>query len=79
MMENREKCCLRILKQIRPQWQRKDIILWELSDTSWAGYSINNIKEKLYIKIWKDEDEVSMNPNSSQTSNKLSKMSGQEE
>ena len=50
-----EQCCVHILKQIRPNWKKCDIILRKLTQTAWIGYSVEDISEKLFIKIWKNE------------------------
>ena len=58
LMEDKENLCLKILKQIRPHWDKSDIILWNLGERSWAGYSIENIQDKLFIKLWENEAQV---------------------
>ena len=58
LMEDKESLCLKILKQIRPHWDKSDIILWNLGERSWAGYSIENIQDKLFIKLWENEAQV---------------------
>ena len=54
-----EKCCVHILKQIRPQWKKCDIILRKVTNTAWIGYSVENIGEKLLINIWDDAEAAS--------------------
>ena len=49
-----EQCCVHILKQIRPHWKKCDIILRKLTSTAWIGYSVEDISEKLFIRIWDD-------------------------
>ena len=50
-----EKRCVQILRQIRPQWKKCDIILRKLTVKAWIGYSINNMKDKLFIKLYENE------------------------
>ena len=50
-----EKCCVRVVRQIRPNWKKCDIILWKLSPTSWASYSVKNTRDKLLIKLFPEE------------------------
>ena len=50
-----EKCCVRVVRQIRPGWKKCDIILWKLSPTSWASYSVKNTRDKLLIKLFPEE------------------------
>ena len=50
-----EKCCIRVVRQIRPNWKKCDIILWKLSPTSWASYSVKNTRDKLLIKLFPEE------------------------
>ena len=54
-----EKSCVRILRQIRPNWKKCDIILWKVSLTSWVGYSVQNSLDKLQIKLFKEEAQSS--------------------
>jgi len=54
-----EKCCVKILRQIRPQWPKCDIVLRKISKRAWIGYSIENIKEKLFIKLLESESQAS--------------------
>ena len=50
-----EKSCVRVVRQIRPSWKKCDIILWKLSPTSWASYSVKNTRDKLLIKLFPEE------------------------
>ena len=50
-----EKSCIRVVRQIRPGWKKCDIILWKLSPTSWASYSVKNTRDKLLIKLFPEE------------------------
>ena len=50
-----EKGCIRVVRQIRPTWKKCDIILWKLSPTSWASYSVKNTRDKLLIKLFPEE------------------------
>ena len=52
-----EKSCVKIVRKLKPNWKKYDIILWKLSENSWAGYSIQNSQEKLYIKVLNQESE----------------------
>ena len=54
-----EKCCVHLLKQMRPQWKKCDIILRKQTSTTWIGYSVENISEKLFINIWEDAAKAS--------------------
>jgi len=49
---------VRILRKLRTDWKKFDIIMWKLSENSWAGYSIQNSQEKLFIKVFKEELEA---------------------
>ena len=50
-----EKGCIKVVRQIRPNWKKCDIILWKLSPTSWASYSVKNTRDKLLIKLFPEE------------------------
>ena len=54
-----EKSCIRVLRQIRPDWKKCDIILWKVSLTSWVGYSVKNSLDKLQIKLFHEEAQSS--------------------
>jgi len=56
-----EKACVKIVRKLKPNWKKFDIILWKLSENSWAGYSITNSEEKLFIKVFNQELEAQNN------------------
>ena len=51
-----EKACAKLVKKLKKSWNKCDIILWKLSSLSWAAYSIENNKDKLFIKAFEQEE-----------------------
>ena len=67
-----EKCCIKVLRQIRPNWRKCDIILWKISPTSWVGYSVKNSMDKLLIKLFNSESSSASYLNTFQLYSELS-------
>ena len=57
-MSDSERACVRVLRQIRPGWRRPDIILWRLGPSTWVGYSVGHVADKLVVRMWGDQDQV---------------------